>query len=608
MQILSLLLCSLCGVTSYATVPQLPGDQKQISAVIARYEGWRGGEAYRNMSGVHMHGELSTGGLHGTIDTWATAKEEVRQDVDLGAFKQKTAVVKEQGWSIDLSGHVEKLSPSEALDTLRDGELLFDGLLHGQDHAVVSSAPEQTFEGKAVEVLQVRFEKGSSYEYLLSHEGALLAIRCLVNGRKTLTVYEDWRVIGGVRFPFANQVTGDAPSDASSTTVEGVDLQSTFQDALFAVPRSAAPSLFPGKLASSGWLPFEYFGENRIFLPAMLNGHEVNVMLDSGASSTVIDRGFAESLGLQAKGEMTAEGAGGTSTMAVVAGTTLKIGDLEMPQQTLVALDLKPIEQRLGHPLAVILGNEIFQSSIVDIDFAGHRIAFRDPQRFTPPADARAVSAEGNHGTHTIGVQIEGTSATLEFDLGNGNPLLLYPRFWERAGFLENRKSSTKLSGGFGGTSVQKVVMVHSLALAGVDFRAVPTQLAGRESATSKAGELDGNLGMPVLSRFHLLVDFPHDRVFFAPPVDTSQPFRTNRSGLTLEPTDTGAKISYVAPGSPGDVAKLASGDIIVSIDGIPWAQNKSRTLTWQYGLSGEEHLLTMASGKLVRLRLEQLF
>ena len=608
MQMLILLLCTLTTTTSYASGPQQFGEQNQLPAVIARYERWRGGEAYRNLSGVHMHGRLSTGGLQGTIDTWATVKEQIRQDVDLGAFRQQTAVAQGQGWNTDLSGKAEKLSPSEVLDTLRDGELLFDGLLHGQAHAMVSSVPEEAFQGKPVDVLQVKFDNGSSYEYLVSQEGALLAIRATVSGRKTLTVFEEWRMVRGVRFPFANHVTGDAPSDASSTTVEELDLEPTFQDALFAAPRSPGSNLFPGKLASSGWLPFEYFGENRIFLPVMLNGHEVSAMLDSGASSTVIDRAFAESLGLQAKGQMTAEGAGGTSTMAVVEGTTLEIGGMKMPPQPLVALDLKSLEHRLGHPLVFILGNEVFQNSIVDIDFADHRIAFRDPGQFTAPADAQVVAAESDHGTHTIGVQIEGTPATLEFDLGNGNPLVLYPRFWERAGFLGSRKSSTKLSGGFGGTSIQKVVMVHSLGLASTKFGSIPAQLAGRESAAAKAGELDGNLGIPILSRFHLIVDFPHDRVLFAPPVDAAQPFRMNRSGFTLEPTDTGAKISYVAPGSPGEIAGLASGDTIIAVDGISVTQDKAKAYTWQYGVPGQEHLLTTSSGKIVSLRLEQLF
>ncbi len=101
------------------------------------------------------------------------------------------------------------------------------------------------------------------------------------------------------------------------------------QDAVSRSAPSPSPLTFaPGK-TSSGWLPFEFVAGTRIFIAATINGRPVLAMLDSGASSTVLDRRFATSLGLTPKGDLTGEGAGGSTPYGIVHGVDLKLGDLD---------------------------------------------------------------------------------------------------------------------------------------------------------------------------------------------------------------------------------------------------------------------------------------
>jgi hypothetical protein len=154
------------------------------------------------------------------------------------------------------------------------------------------------------------------------------------------------------------------------------------------LPQTAAtPTIrFASGARSSGWIPFEFFAGNRIFIPALINGRPTSVMLDTAASSTVLDKRFASSLGLT--GGLGTEGAASYSQLH---GVTLTLGHAAVANNAAVALDLGPVKKQLGHPLSAALGGEAFRDLVVDIDLKLHRIAFRNPIGYRPPGDAQSV-------------------------------------------------------------------------------------------------------------------------------------------------------------------------------------------------------------------------
>lgn len=359
---------------------------------------------------------------------------------------------------------------------------------------------------------------------------------------------------------------------------------------------ASSPMTFARGKTSSGWLPFEYVAGTRIFVRATVNGRPVLAMLDSGASSTVVDRRFASRLGLSPKGDLTGEGAGGSTPYSVVHGVTVQLGDLSWNGGDAVAIDLSAVEKQVGHPLPMVLGGELFRDAVVEIDFTRHRIAFHNPSSYRAAPNARTVALTPAGENQAISVLVEGRAAKLLFDLGNAGAVDLFPGFWEQPGFADNRRTSTTLAGGVGGMSVQKVTMLRTIALGGATFKELPSRLEDRQSSLdARSGLLDGNIGMGVLSRFHLVVDFPHHHVLFAPPVDVNTPFRVNHGGLTLQPGSTGSKVLYVAPDSPAAIADLKAGDIIIMVDGNRAAGTNGE---WQGGQIGRTVRLTLADGQ----------
>ena len=368
----------------------------------------------------------------------------------------------------------------------------------------------------------------------------------------------------------------------------------------------SSPLTFAEGKTSSGWLPFEFVAGTRIFVRATINGRPVLAMLDSGASSTVLDRRFASSLGLNPKGDLSGEGAGGSIQYSVVQGVTVKLGDLSWNSGDAVAIDLSAVERQVGHPLPMVLGGELFREAVVEIDFKRRRIAFHKPLSYRAAPNAQSVALTPAGENQAISVRVEGRPATLLFDLGNAGAVDLFPRFWEQAGFVEHRRTSTTFAGGVGGMSVQKVTMLRTIALGGATFNEVPSRLEDRQSSMdARFGSLDGNIGMRVLSRFHLVVDFPHHRVLFAPPVDVDTPFRVNHAGLTLQPGPRGSKVLYVAPKSPAAIAGINVGDVIVAVDDRNIA---GRDGDWQSGPIGRTVRLGLADGQEKTVTLERYF
>ncbi len=359
---------------------------------------------------------------------------------------------------------------------------------------------------------------------------------------------------------------------------------------------------------SSGWLPFEYFGGTRIFVQAKINGHPVTAMLDSGASATVIDTRFLQVAGLRSDGAQNGDGAGGGGAYGTVTGVDLSLGHLTIRGSPAVAIDLAAVEKQLGHPLPVILGGAVFDKTVVDIDFARRRIAFRNAEGFRAAPGARISEITRVGEIRAIQARIEGRLATLLFDIGNGGALTLYPRFWNRPEFLKDRRLSTTLAGGWGKMREQKLAKVRDVTIGGVTLRTLPTTLDDGSSKASRDENLDGNVGIRILSRFHLIVDFPHDRVLLDSGTDPSAPFPINRAGLTLQPSAVGTKVLYVAPQSPASVSGFAAGDEITAVRTDRDNPLNPGSGNWLTGPAGSTLTVRLADGSTRTLKLADYF
>lgn len=349
---------------------------------------------------------------------------------------------------------------------------------------------------------------------------------------------------------------------------------------------------------SSGWIPFTLFDGVRMFFPATINGRQVEVMLDSGAEVTVLDERFVSELGLRSVGDLTAQGAGGSGQYGIVDGVQIGLGALSISNSRTVGVDLSQIEKAIGHPLPIVLGGAALDHTVIEIDYRNRRVAFHDPKQFKRPDGMHAHRLFDAGGNRAIDVQIEGRTARMVFDIGNAWPALLYPRFWQAEGFMDGRMVSTTMTGGFGGMQQAHMSRLRELRVGGVAFKQLPVPMTSERVMHASAQGLDGNLGMPVVSRFHVIIDFPQQQVLFGAPFDLDVPFKSNLVGVSMSVNDGRGRVSFVAQGSPAEQAGLRVGDVVTAISEQGSDVLLPLTGTFATARSGQRFALRLDDGR----------
>ncbi len=187
-------------------------------------------------------------------------------------------------------------------------------------------------------------------------------------------------------------------------------------------------------------MPFEFFNDTRIFLKGQINGEDAVILLDSGFSGAAVDTKLAQQLGLKISGAVSAESGGGRINANIATGARIRIGCLEIEEPMVGILDLQTVSRQLGHEIDAVLGQDVLQRLIVDINFENQRIAFINPEEFGEPKLATKISLGDNGPLKTIPVSVEGGSfLPFDLDLGNALPIILFSSYPNRDSLLSKR-------------------------------------------------------------------------------------------------------------------------------------------------------------------------
>lgn len=329
-----------------------------------------------------------------------------------------------------------------------------------------------------------------------------------------------------------------------------------------------------GAPAGSGWIPFVHYTNLGIYFPVTINGHQVEAQLWGGP--TVIDKTFAR-------------------TIALPAGSvSLELGTLPVANVNIKEDDFTPSLGRMlfGRPLVARIGENIFERFAVDVDFANQRLAFLPVDAVVPPPDAVEVPLVLQDGERVVPASVNGASAEFELELGNViGPLLVTPAFANGQKLLVGHPQSQRISGPF----IETTVSADRLAFAGVDFPRTPIAIIPDSQLPPSA--ITGGIGLPLLEKFHLLIDYSHSRLF-AQPYRDAPPIAKDRLGLAIRLKNDRWVVAFVSPNSPAALAGFKSGEGISRIDGEPLAQWPIAEII---GLSmtppGTKHVFTMLDG-----------
>jgi predicted aspartyl protease len=327
---------------------------------------------------------------------------------------------------------------------------------------------------------------------------------------------------------------------------------------------------------------------NLVLVPVSVNGSaSAPFILDTGASSSVIDQADVARFGLTPCAKTEADTGGGSVDASAIRHVTLELGGVKLPAVDIVAIDLSGVEAGLGTHVAGILGSEIFKQQVVEIDYAKQVVRLHDPADFHYAGTARPVPMVFRDDiplVRPIFVTPAGDEldAKVEFDTGQAGALTLIRPFVIGAELMDPAHPGVSITTGsiLAGKVPASVIRLKSIRLGDTSLKDVVANVTPNAEAAGVSGETMGLLGGEVLRRFRVFVDYSRSQAFLEPNGTVPEPFEFDMSGMSLAAQGATLheyRVRSVIPGSPVAEAGVAVGDLLASVDGRP---SQAMTLT----------------------------
>ena len=483
---------------------------------------WLGGRtALERFQEIHASGTLSAAGLEGTLAVCETRSGWWRREIRLGATSILEVRGPKGGWVLSWSGQVEPMSAARR--EAGDREILrsfFRHLLEDVGASRQDLGPE-SHGGQNWRVLRFGYPDGDSFDLFLDpRDGSCTWIRKRQDTRTSWLRLSDWRMVSGVRLPFEQQTFHDDPELDTTVRWTACEANQVLTSADFEPPRPRQGSvLILGGGDSTPWMPIELVEGRYVCLQGRAGGREALMLLDSGASNTLLAEDFARELGLNPAGRLFLQGTNRSQQAAFTSGVTVEIGALRLSDLTVVVTDLDAVEA-MGRKVPVILGKEVFNSMVVEIDYPASRLAFHSPVSYRPDPAARPLRLlPGESGNKLVEASVEGLPPVpFVLDTGSGSTVTLFKSYVEEQGLLEGRfPRSERLMRGVGGGSVVTVATLRTFALAGFELRNLPAEFYREDRGAFHTRRAAGNLGAGILSLFRVVLDYTRETLYLLP-------------------------------------------------------------------------------------------
>lgn len=556
-----------------SAVPALAGDD--TATLLARAKTASGGAVWDTVFSLTGQGQMKAAGLDGSVETredLATGRSVARYK--LGLYQGADGYDGKVSWTLNPGGEVGVQDAPEALREARTAAWLSQRGYWYAQRGAAQLQPAQAREeaGRHYQVIRATPAGGEAVELWFGRDSHLLerTVTGLDKPEHVVTQLSDWREVAGLRLPF--RIVVDRGGDAANRVeivYAGFSAGAALADADFAVPQHQGGAHIVDATGVTR-IPFRLVRDH-IHIKVEVDGKPLQMLVDTGGVNILLPAAV-QKLGLQAEGQMVAQGAGEKSTEVRLAkAASLRLGGVLFEQPLFYVIDFGQIAAMEGEDFDGVIGYELFQRFGVVIDYAAQELVLSTPEKFVKPANARAVPFTLGERIPIIQGEIDGVPARISIDTGSGAAIDLHSPFVAKHG-LKQRYGATfeALSGwGVGGPVRAWPVRLGQLDIGGFALPDVAASLyTGTKGAFAKT-DVDANIGGRVLGRFTVAFDYANKTMYLAPNASYAQPFRSDRSGLALLREADVLKVYEVLAGSPAEQAGLKRDDRILRIGDV---------------------------------------
>jgi predicted aspartyl protease len=472
---------------------------------------------------LEVTGTIQMGGLEGTVRTLYAAPDNLFMSFDLGIIKFSQGFDGRTAWMVDQNGQLVKITGEDKkvlvntayvtgfsyLDKDRmPGKLEFwkDTVVEGARYLAILAMPEggdslwlfyNTIH-RRVDITREKFDEVPVYTY-----------------------GSDFREVNGIEMPFVYTASAPIPQFNSVIRLTGVQVNIPVDSAIFRMETAkGSGSYFPDKVDSIV-IPVRYH-EGHIYIRVSVNGSdEKDFILDTGAGANVIDKVFAEKLGLEWEGELPAKGMAGYGSAAYARIDSISVGGITLYNQTVGVIDHGGMGLRIAEGLGGLLGYDLLSRFPFKVKYSSAELIFYNPESFNSPDSELCVNFEPIMKVPSVRAKYVGVEGRFLVDLGNALGLVLHKSFVKRhnleATFSDIKGMEGRIRGIGGGAEVYAATGTV-FTLGPIEITNPPLIVAEAEMGAVESEVLNGNIGNLLLEKFSILMDYERKKMYILPP------------------------------------------------------------------------------------------
>jgi hypothetical protein len=378
-----------------------------------------------------------------------------------------------------------------------------DGFL--RDPARARVLPPELVHGRPTHPVIVSAPHGDEMTLYFADDDRRIIRTAFADADGTTTVdYADFRDVGGENIPFSTVVSDGDPAYDLTATVVSAEPVADVDPAAFVIPPSktliaTGPQAMPLVMRNGHYL-----------VPVFIAGKRYEFLLDSGASSVVLDTHVAKELGLAGVGAFEAKGANRLGGVQDIALPPVSIGSALLADLSASSLDTGALR------IDGILGTPFFAESLVELDFKRNTMRFGPPGSFKPRGARVALDTDRALPEAQLVAGAARIPGEFLVDTGNSNAILLYRAFVERHPSIVPFTASNSLTYGIGGATQTYRTKLDRLDFGGVVLHDRPTDVMLATTGAFADYHDAGNIGLGVLDDFVVTFDEANDALYIA--------------------------------------------------------------------------------------------
>jgi hypothetical protein len=329
-------------------------------------------------------------------------------------------------------------------------------------------------------------------------------------------------------------------------------------------------------------VPFEMAGSYIIIQARINNTTPLNFILDTGVRNTIITELHEEDdilLNFSEKKIIHGLGQGNAINCLMSDSNSISLGKLTLRDKTVYVLeeDIFALSENNGRKINGLLGIDIIQSYVIQIDYTHHKLNFYDKTHFSPPSNYgyKPLVIENNKMYLNLTLlDVTAKIRTIKMLIDTGAQLnAWFQTVRTNATGIPDKRVHARIGQGFSGEIYGYLARIPKICIEQfcIQNPIVVFPDSVMIASIMRNSDRDGTIGSDLLSRFDVYIDVHSKAIYFKPNRYFKSSFKYNIAGIEIKQSSHSEllyEVTHVWKGSPAEKSGVQTGDILLEING----------------------------------------